>query len=459
MKKIIPLLALVLLLTACGSKSTSGGTSGSEGVSSGDTPIDGNSSAVENIIYSDDAIDIKTATENYRADFEQCKAADYPNLNFDNAEAFPVAVVEKCRNLEEMPFNKQLEELEEQITETEKVEKFKEYCEFFLGDYDEEWGGFDSLDVDWDKCESLEIDGFNYAIYEKLINHTAEIENEAFHINWMVYVDPYKKNYLWYTPSSMKYPYEFNKGEAAMILKSSGKGSLGMQSGISEYGWDEPVARYFNDGTNNDVTYRLADGDCSIGEAIEYFTNGFLKSLPFDEADRQPYLVRYIDVFPMTDDTYAYFIRFSPTVGVPIPFERSLNMSGSGISIGGGSYSSSLPDEYSLRCQALMIKKNDIDRARSFDPIYEMHETGGEITKIIPLKKAVDIVSEKVTQNVIFDVVETDLVYHGINAPDDTATVLKPTWLIRLFNPNDDSYYVTYVDAVTGDFSIYNYRV
>ena len=466
MKKLIPLLSLILLLTACGGKSTSNSNSSnvsgsvSGDVSSGDTPIGGNSSDSESapsdeiIKYSEDAIDMKTATENYKSDFEQCKAAGYPNLSFEKTEVFPVAVVERCRKLEDVPFNKQMEELEAQITETEKVEKFREYCEFFFGDYDEEWGGFDTLDADWDKREKLEVDGFGYNIFEKLSDHTEEIENEDFHINWMLYVNPYKKNYLWYTPSTMKYPIEFNKGNAAVILKESQNVIISVQTGESEYIAnyirDEPIARYFNDGTSNDVTYRLADGDCSIGEAIEYFTKDFWEALPFAPEDKQPYLVRYIDVFPMTDDTYAYFIRFSPTVGAPIPFERSISMSGTA----GG-----LPDEYSLSCQALMIKKNDIDVADCFAPIYSMHETGGEITKIIPLKKAVDTVSEKVTQNVTFDVVEVDLVYHGNSALDwDTANVLKPTWLIRLFNPNDNSYYITYVDAVSGDFRIYNYN-
>ena len=113
MKKIIPLLSLILLLTACGGKSTSGGESISEVVSSGgssetgNTPIGVNSSDSESadsaaglIEYSEYAIDMKTATENYKSDFEQCKTADYQNLSFDKAEAFPVAVMESCRYLE-----------------------------------------------------------------------------------------------------------------------------------------------------------------------------------------------------------------------------------------------------------------------------------------------------------------------------------------------------------------------
>ena len=452
MKKLLPLLAFVLLLTACGGKSTSGG----ESVSGGDTPIGGNSVPSDKPIeYSEYAIDMKTATENYKADFEACKAAGYPNLSFENTMAFPVAVVEKCRDLEIMSLDEQKQEIGALMTEKEKVEKLKEYCEFFFGEYNEEYSGFTSWDGKIDSRESLNIDGAGYTVSARISDYMDEIENEDFHIDWFLYVEPYKRNYLWYTPATMKYPFDLNKGEAATILKESGKATLPFSHGESEFSWEERVARYFNDGTNNDVTYRLADGDCSIGEAIDYFTNDFREALPFDPEDKQPYLVRYIDVFPMTDDTYAYFIRFSPIVGAPIPFERSISMT---VTASVDTDPSAMLHEFSLGCQALMIKKNDIDMAHSFDPLYGTHETGGEITKIIPLKKAVDTVSEKITQNVTFDVVEVDLVYHGNDAADpNTVTVLKPTWLIRLFNPNDNNYYVTYIDAVSGDFRIYNY--
>ena len=452
MKKLIPLLTLILLLTACGGRSTSGG----------DTPIGVNSSYSGNsaptdkpIEYSDDAIDMKTATESYKADVEACKAAGYPNLSFENTMAFPVAVIEKCRDLEIMPIDEEMQEIGALMTEKEKVEKLKEYCEFFFGEYNEEYSGFTSWDGDIDFRESLNIDGAGYTVSARISDYMEEIENEAFHIDWFLYVEPYKRNYLWYTPATMKYPFDLNKGEAATILNKSGKGVLPFSHGVSEFAWEERVARYFNDGTNNDVTYRLADGECSIGEAIEYFTNDFWESLPFDPEDKQPCLVRYIDVFPMTDDTYAYFIRFSPIVGAPLPFERSINKT---ITASADTDPSAMLHEFSLGSQALMIKKNDIDMANSFDPIYGIHETGGEITRIIPLKKAVDIISEKISEYVTFDVVEVDLVYHGNYADDrNTATVLKPTWLIRLLNPNDNNYYVTYIDAVTGDFRIYNY--
>ncbi|MCH5209096.1 MAG: hypothetical protein J1F04_09440 [Oscillospiraceae bacterium] len=438
MKKIIPLIATILLFTACDGNSTNDSE-----------PIN------EVVKYSSDAIDMKTATENYRSDFEQCKAADYPNLNFENTMVFPVAAINKCRDLEIMSHNAQNQEIEGLMTEKEKVEKLKEYCEFFFGEYNEEYSGFNSWDGNIDSRESLNVDGAGYTVSARISDHMKEIENEAFHIDWFLYVEPYKRNYLWYTPATMKYPFDLNKGGAATILSESGKGVLSFSHGMSEFAWKERVARYFNDGTNNDVTYRLADGDCSIGEAIEYFTNDFWEALPFDEEDKQPYLVRYIDVYRMTDDTYAYFIRFSPVVGASIPFERSISKS---VIIPDGTDATLYDaDEFSLESQALMIKKNDIDMARSFDPLYGAHETGGEITKIIPLKKAVDTVSEKLTQNVRFNAVEVDLVYHGRNTPSDTATVLRPTWLIRLFNPNDANYYITYVDAVTGDFSVYNY--
>ena len=462
MKKTIPLLSLILLLTACGGKSTSGGESISEVVSSGgssetgNTPIGVDSSDSESadsaagpIEYSEYAIDMKTATENYKSDFEQCKTADYPNLSFDKAEAFPVAVMESCRYLETFTDNEYYE-IGRQTTNTEKIEKLREYCEFFFGDYDEDWSGFVSNEGDMDNREVFEVDGYQCMTTDKISDHIEELENEVYPISWFYYDQPYKKNYMWWKAQWEKYPISVNKGYTAELVKNTPNAYIGarVNDGMSEYWWDEPVARYINDGTHNDVTYHLADGDCSIGEAIEYFTDVFLKELPFDEEDKKPYLVRYIDVIQVTEDVYAYFIRFSRTLNSPMPFERYISMSGTILS-----------NNFTDLSQALMIKKNDIDAATDFAPVVNMRETGEEVTKIIPLTKAVEIASEKLTQNVKFDVIETDLIYCGAmrGYTNDYPTVLKPTWLIRLINPNDALYYVIYVDAVTGNFRVYSY--
>ena len=136
---------------------------------------------------------------------------------------------------------------------------------------------------------------------------------------------------------------------------------------------------------------------------------------------------------------------FSPTYKNPIPFEIAEDKSGS-----------NLPDYYAIYSQALIIKKNDIDAAHSFGPISDIQEAGGEITKIIPFKEAADIVSEGLTQSVKFDVISTDLIYHG-STNDDNISILKPTWTFVLYNNNDGNYYNVYVDAVSGDFNYYRY--
>ncbi len=442
MKKLIPTLALIMLLTACDNKSASNASGSSELVSNDNnsgnsgTPIGGD------IIHTQNKVDIKIATENYKADFEKCKAGSYPNLNWDNATAFPVATIEDCCNLMKSAPNQG-----KQLTAKEKVENLKKYCNFFFGEYDEEWSGFTTLDeVDFEDTRTdLKVDGINYTIFEKISDHIKEIENEDFELNWFVYINPYKRQHLWWSPLNMKYPFWINKGRAAEILKTSQNKYVNVQSGLPEH-WGEPVARYVNDGTNNNVTYKLADGECSIGEAIEYFTTDYWKSLPFDEEDKQPFLVRYIDVFKMTEDTYAYFIRFSVTYNSLIPFEISEDKAGT-----------NLPNYYSEYSQALMVKKDDIDVVHTLVPIADFQETDEHIAEIISIKDAADIVSKQLTQSVKFDVVSTDFVYHGLNDPNTGNALLKPTWIFVLHNSNDENYYNAYVDAVTGDFNYYMY--
>ena len=71
------------------------------------------------------------------------------------------------------------------------------------------------------------------------------------------------------------------------------------------------VASYFNDGTHNDETYRILDGNVSIGEAVTYFEKDYLSSLPCDFDSNYSIYVSTIDVYNIHDDIYCYVFQFS----------------------------------------------------------------------------------------------------------------------------------------------------
>ena len=432
MKKLLPLLAFVLLLTACGGKSTSGG----ESVSEGDTPIGGNLSDSNDTA---DAGNVKEITEKYDADFELCKNTEYVNLDWTNAGKCPVYPTDELYNIKSVNAM-----ANEEIPAKEMLVKFEEYCNFYFGEYIDDYAFFeDETDKGGEILPYLPIiyiDGIPYADHYKITDYREKLENEVIKINYLAYRNIEKNQYLWWVWNS--YPHWINKGSALTVLDdSSNRCSSWLPSDMGE-----PLARYYNDGKSDDVKYMLADGEVSIGEAIKYFTEEYPQTLPYE--DKTVYSVNYVDVFELGDGTYGYLFHASALFG-SVAFEQ----------IGEIVFSGSTVFNYETEnSQALMVGKNDIDALHSCEPRTWDEREGDPITNIVSLKEAADTVSEKMSKYVKFRVISTEFVYHGVRDSEGAAH-LKPTWELRLYNENDGMYYNTYVDAATGAFSVFNYNI
>lgn len=133
-----------------------------------------------------------------------------------------------------------------------------------------------------------------------------------------------------------------NKGEAYSLIKTDDtKVSSWIPSDM-----DNKVASYFNDGTHNDETYRILDGNVSIGEAVTYFEKDYLSSFPYDFDSDFSINVSTIDVYKIRDDIYCYVFQFS-TAWNNIPFDRM-----------GEVFSYQDPShQYTISGEALMIKR------------------------------------------------------------------------------------------------------
>ena len=93
------------------------------------------------------------------------------------------------------------------------------------------------------------------------------------------------------------------------------------------------------------------------------------------------------------------------------------------------------------------------------------------VNKILPIDKALNILSYKIGNNSIYDVYGIELVYRECytreeidsirqNQNEDIASILKPVWKIISINQNDDKYTLFYIDVVTGEITErfeYNY--
>ena len=428
MKKFIPLLSLILLLTACGSKSTSNG----EDVSGGDTPIGGNLSDSNDTA---DAGNVKEVTENYDADFELCKNTEYVNLDWTSAERCPVNTVSELYNIEYGKAPALYDRPADEI-----LNCFEKYCRAIFGEYEDDFALFEQKDFtdEFPHAPFEYVNGDRVRGYYKISEYKDKILDGSIEVCWLVYRNYEKKQFMWWPGE--RYPWWINKGTALNIL--DGDESL---TGWLASDMGEPLARYYNDGKSNDVKYKLQGGEVSIGEAIKYFTEEYPKELPFEE--KPSLLVNYVDVYELKDGIHAYVFGASLMYNM-VPFERIDELS----------TNSPIPNYSAINAEGLMVKSGDIDFSYSCLPITNVSVVGEPITDILSLKEAVDIVSEKMSKYVKFKVISTEFVYHGV-IDTEGVSHLKPTWEFRLYNENDDLYYNTYVEAATGAFSVFNYRI
>ena len=76
---------------------------------------------------------------------------------------------------------------------------------------------------------------------------------------------------------------------------------------------------------------------------------------------------------------------------------------------------------------------------------------------MLSLSDALDILSESIGDNSVYDVYGTELVYRNCEIPEERVNglddILVPKWKIITKNRNDDKYTIFYVDVVTGEIT------
>lgn len=415
MKKKILLFTFVslLFLTACNNQNTD---------------IEKKSDTAENV-SSDTAENVSV---DFLSDYENCRNKNYVNLDFSNCSA-RLPELNTCSSLNVTVANSS------GVPHNENLENFKKYCEFFFGEYNSSNALFSSFSKNIVYNQN-EDDG-KHAWYPKIDNYLEQIQNGNIDILSFLYRDTDNNKYLWWL-SSDDFPHWMNKGEAYSLIKTDDtKVSSWIPSDM-----DNKVASYFNDGTHNDETYRILDGNVSIGEAVTYFEKDYFSSLPCDFDSDYSIYVSTIDVYNIHDDIYCYVFQFS-TAWNNIPFDRI-----------GEVFSYQDPShQYTISGEALMIKKNDIDAFvnLSFPNISEIEKP---VENICTLENAVDIMSNTLTKGVKFELQTIEFIYKGNYSDDYETAHLEPSWKFVTRNPNDDLYYCVYVNAVNNECSYMSYK-
>lgn len=257
MKKKILLFTFVslLFLTACNNQNTD---------------IEKESDTAENV------------SVDFLSEYENCRNKNYVNLDFSNCSA-RLPELNTCSSLN-------VTIAHGSGANNEKLENFKKYSEFFFGEYNSSNALFSSSSKNIVYNQN-EDDG-KHAWYPKIDNYLEQIQNGNIDINSFLYRDTNNNKYLWWLSSEAS-PHWMNKGEAYSLIKTDDtKVSSWIPSDM-----DNKVASYFNDGTHNDETYRILDGNVSIGEAVTYFEKDYLSSFPYDFDSDFSINVSTIDVY------------------------------------------------------------------------------------------------------------------------------------------------------------------
>ncbi|MGN0670891.1 MAG: hypothetical protein ACI4JZ_10115 [Oscillospiraceae bacterium] len=417
--------AASLFLTACGSTTSNSGES------------------TEVIESNSETTPFKTVTESFESELNDLKSTPQVNIDWSNAAiGYPLQGISECYAVKLMDaFEVHPEKV---LPIEEQLAQFEYYCKIYLGEYNSEFACFDTKNRELSD-DDYTIDGIEnevFTAFPKIDEHKEQILNGEVVPVWYLYVDHKRQMYLWWSAESMIYPHWYNKGTALQMLDRYYKASSTIPTDIGE-----PVAVYPNDGSHNNESYHLLDGDVTVGEALDWFSNDYMKSLGIAENDIEKPAVRQIEVYQITEDTFAYVFHFTPTVnGIPLDYagERIYRLSQ-----GEKAFNS-----VTRSGQALMIKSGEIDWAIDISP--EMYATEGEpITEIISLKKAADIMSKSVSENVLYKAKTVELVMTADKSAENPDPLLMPTWKITLQNENDGFLYDFYIDAVSGTLGGY----
>jgi len=207
--------------------------------------------------------------------------------------------------------------------------------------------------------------------------------------------------------------------------------------------WLEYIATYPVD---SEVSYPLLNGEISIRKAVEFFEN-YVNTIPYPTDSTANTRVLEVEVYKMTQDAYGYyFLTTMEYEGVCFDHMRD------------GTMHSGFNDYISVGGNGFMAVTNDIDIINGYYRDQNV-ESQKSYETIVPLKNALKIFSEWMSDEVVFDIKRIEVIYTRKPKKDengyidivDTTLYVTPAWKITLYNPNNDYDFICYIDAKDGE--------
>lgn len=236
----------------------------------------------------------------------------------------------------------------------------------------------------------------------------------------------------------------FEEGENSRVfIEKKGYPSL---EGYDPADWLEYVATYE---PNSAQEYRLWDKNVKIKDAVEFFEK-YINNIPYPKNSNMRTIVKNVDVYKVTDEIYGFYFNTTAEY-MGISYDHMKN----------GTVLSDSSEYSTCSGNGFMVESTDIDIIYGYYKYVEPVEM--DIYKnIYPLDAAINLISEKMTHNIVFDVERIELVYTekpkkneaGYIDIENPSEEVVPAWKVSLYNANDNTYYICFVDAVDGG----NYR-
>lgn len=115
-------------------------------------------------------------------------------------------------------------------------------------------------------------------------------------------------------------------------------------------------------------------------------------------------------------------------------------------------------DEYGNDRAEVSYSVSDVpDSMLSFGKVNGTVVETQKITEMITMDEAIQILSDNIGENSVYDVYGIELVYRQCIIPEtrqgQVDAILKPCWKMITVNQNDDKYTLFYVDVVTGEIT------
>lgn len=295
--------------------------------------------------------------------------------------------------------------------------------------------------------------------YDKIIDGSEGRVHFIYDETWYRNLDEWNTPVCLEIGNPMGYGYGIiNKGG---LVGASGIKVMNYFSGEAEYPCLESfdpadhIQKNASFAPNSTESYRLADKEMSINEAVLFFED-YVNNLPFPKEKNCRTVVRNVDVYKVTDDTYGYYFNTNKEyLGVQFDYMKN-GTSHSGYD----NYSPSIGSGF-------MTESTDVDIVNGIY-LRETAENSTPYTEILSFEKAAEIIGSHLTQEVTFELKMTELIYTSEPAKDsngyidieNSSSKIKPAWKLTLYNPNDRLVYVCYVDAADGGnfryYKIYN---